>query len=97
MLLFNERYCNFRNSLNHSSMKGLEANDLGSYFMQFLSILRNIPPVCHFRSMSDENENAFKKLQEMDTQLSREIWNTEAIGIHLCEIWIGYTLVLKTL
>ncbi|GJW26514.1 hypothetical protein Tco_0040325 [Tanacetum coccineum] len=24
------------------------------------------------RSMSDENKNAFKKLQEMDTQLSRE-------------------------
>ncbi|GJX48621.1 Myb-binding protein 1A-like protein [Tanacetum coccineum] len=56
----------------HAVASGLEANDLGSYFMRFLSVLRNIPSVSLFRSLSDEDENAFKKLQEMETQLSRE-------------------------
>nr|GEW20340.1 DNA polymerase V [Tanacetum cinerariifolium] len=56
----------------HAVASGLEANDLGSYFMRFLSVLRNIPSVSLFRSLSDEDEKAFKKLQEMETQLSRE-------------------------
>lgn len=56
----------------HAVASGLEANDLGSYFMRFLSILRNIPSVALFRSLSDEDEKAFKKLQAMETRLSRE-------------------------
>nr|GEW74633.1 myb-binding protein 1A-like protein [Tanacetum cinerariifolium] len=57
----------------HAVASGLEANDLGSYFMRFLSVLCNIPSVSLFRSLSDEDEKAFKKLQEMETQLSREV------------------------
>ncbi|KAL4581071.1 hypothetical protein LXL04_017279 [Taraxacum kok-saghyz] len=57
---------------NHAVASGLEANDLGSYFMRFLGVLRNIPSVSLFRSLSDDDEKAFKKLQAMETRLSRE-------------------------
>ncbi|KAK0588417.1 hypothetical protein LWI29_000672 [Acer saccharum] len=71
---------------SHSLAKGPEASDLGSYFMRFLSTLRNIPSVSLFRSLSDEDEKAFKKLQEMETKLSREERNcglsTDAIKLH---------------
>ncbi|KAM0028732.1 putative DNA-directed DNA polymerase [Helianthus debilis subsp. tardiflorus] len=56
----------------HAVASGREANDLGSYFMRFLSILRNIPSVSLFRALSDDDEKAFRKLQAMETQLSRE-------------------------
>ncbi|KAJ6964929.1 hypothetical protein NC652_002988 [Populus alba x Populus x berolinensis] len=56
----------------HSLASGLEHSDLGSYFMRFLSTLGNIPSVSLFRSLSDEDEKAFEKLQEMETRLSRE-------------------------
>ncbi|GLT70330.1 hypothetical protein SLA2020_424240 [Shorea laevis] len=55
-----------------SIVNGLEPNDLSSYFMRFLSTLRNIPSVSFFRNLSDDDENAIKKLQEMETRLSRE-------------------------
>ncbi|XP_044507401.1 myb-binding protein 1A-like protein [Mangifera indica] len=51
---------------------GLEPSDLGSYFMRFLSTLRNIPSVSLFRSLSADDEKTLKKLQEMETRLSRE-------------------------
>ncbi|XP_059313830.1 rDNA transcriptional regulator pol5 isoform X1 [Lycium ferocissimum] len=51
---------------------GLEANDLGAYFMRFLTTLRNIPSVSLFRSLSDDDEEAIKKLQSMESQLSRQ-------------------------
>ncbi|CAN4107855.1 unnamed protein product [Withania somnifera] len=51
---------------------GLEANDLGAYFMRFLTILRNIPSVSLFRSLGDDDEEAIKKLQAMECQLSRQ-------------------------
>ncbi|XP_022952434.1 DNA polymerase V [Cucurbita moschata] len=57
---------------SHGLVNGLEPNDLGSYFMRFLSTLRNIPSVSLFRRLSDEDEDAFKKLQEMETRLWRE-------------------------
>ncbi|KAF9665861.1 hypothetical protein SADUNF_Sadunf16G0168800 [Salix dunnii] len=60
----------------HSLASGLEHSDLGSYFMRFLSTLRNIPSVSLFRSLSDEDEKAFEKLQEMETRLSREEKNS---------------------
>ena len=58
---------------SHGLVNGLEPNDLGSYFMRFLSTLRNIPSVSLFRRLSDEDEDAFKKLQEMETRLWREV------------------------
>ncbi|XP_043711962.1 rDNA transcriptional regulator pol5-like [Telopea speciosissima] len=51
---------------------GLEPNDLGSYFMRFLNTLCNIPSVSLFRSLSDEDGKAFKKLQAMETRLAQE-------------------------
>ncbi|KAJ6985081.1 rDNA transcriptional regulator pol5-like [Populus alba x Populus x berolinensis] len=55
-----------------SLSSGLDHSDLGSYFMRFLSTLRNIPSVSLFRSLSDDDEKAFEKLQEMESSLSRE-------------------------
>ncbi|KAK6156746.1 hypothetical protein DH2020_010994 [Rehmannia glutinosa] len=56
----------------HAVASGLEANDLGSYFMRFLNILRNIPSVSLSRALNIDDEKAFKKLQAMESQLSRE-------------------------
>ncbi|XP_044491114.1 uncharacterized protein LOC123215113 isoform X2 [Mangifera indica] len=57
---------------SRSFPNGLEPNDLGSYFMRFLSTLCNIPSVSLFRSLSEDDEKALKKLQEMETKLYRE-------------------------
>ncbi|GFS34513.1 DNA polymerase V family [Actinidia rufa] len=57
---------------DHLVTSGLETSDLGSYFMRFLSTLSNIPSVSLFRALSDEDEKAFKKMQAMETRLSRE-------------------------
>ncbi|XP_071736935.1 uncharacterized protein [Rutidosis leptorrhynchoides] len=56
----------------HVVTSGLEANDLGSYFMRFVSVLHNIPSVSFFRSLNDEDEKVFKNLQAMETHLSTE-------------------------
>lgn len=56
----------------HAAPSGLDSNDLGSYFIRFLGTLCNIPSVSLFRVLSDDDEKAFKKLQAMETQLSRE-------------------------
>ncbi|KAA8545689.1 hypothetical protein F0562_020860 [Nyssa sinensis] len=70
----------------HAVASGLEANDLGSYFMRFLSTLCNIPSVSLFRALSNEDEKAFKKLQAIENQLSREERNcglsTDANKLH---------------
>ncbi|KAJ6409384.1 hypothetical protein OIU84_008977 [Salix udensis] len=70
----------------HSMSSGLEHGDLGSYFMRFLSTLRNIPSVSLFRSLSDDDEKAFEKLQEMEIRLSREekncVISVEANKLH---------------
>ncbi|KAI8025671.1 rDNA transcriptional regulator pol5 [Camellia lanceoleosa] len=57
---------------SHLMASGLETNDLGSYFMQFLNTLCNIPSVSLFMTLNKEDEKAFKKLQAMETRLSRE-------------------------
>lgn len=57
---------------HHAAVGGLESNDLGSYFMRFLSTLCNIPTVSLFRVLNNDDEKAFKKLQAMEAQLSRE-------------------------
>ncbi|KAL5999305.1 hypothetical protein ACLOJK_040756 [Asimina triloba] len=51
---------------------GSESSDLGSYFMRFLVTLCSIPSVSLFRPLSNEDEKAFKKLQAMESHLSRE-------------------------
>ncbi|XP_073123017.1 uncharacterized protein [Henckelia pumila] len=56
----------------HSVASGTDANDLGSYFMRFLSILCNIPSVSLSRVMNIDDEKAFKKLQAMESELSRQ-------------------------
>ncbi|XP_071696370.1 uncharacterized protein [Rutidosis leptorrhynchoides] len=56
----------------HAVTSGLEADDLGSYFMRFVSVLHNIPSVSFFRSLNDEDEKVFKNLQAMETHLSTE-------------------------
>ncbi|XP_052191832.1 uncharacterized protein LOC127801057 isoform X2 [Diospyros lotus] len=57
---------------SHMGTSVLDTNDLGSYFMRFLGTLCNIPSVSLFRTLSSEDEKAFKKLQAMETRLSRE-------------------------
>ncbi|KAI3841024.1 hypothetical protein MKX03_018255 [Papaver bracteatum] len=49
-----------------------EPNDLGLYFMRFLSTLCNIPSISIYRPLNDVDGKAFKKLQEMETHLSQE-------------------------
>ncbi|PIN03112.1 putative MYB-binding protein [Handroanthus impetiginosus] len=56
----------------HAVASVAEANDLGSYFMRFLNILSNIPSVSLSRTLNTDDETAFKKLQAMESQLSRE-------------------------
>ncbi|XP_019239741.1 PREDICTED: DNA polymerase V-like [Nicotiana attenuata] len=56
----------------HVVASGPEANDLGAYFMRFLATLQNIPSVSLFRSLSDDDEEALKKLQSVESQLSRQ-------------------------
>lgn len=50
----------------------LETNDLGQYFMHFLGTLCTIPSVSLVRPLSDQDEKAFKRLQAMESRLSRE-------------------------
>ncbi|KAL8060842.1 hypothetical protein ABFX02_02G051300 [Erythranthe guttata] len=70
----------------HAVVSGVEANDLGSYFMRFLGILRNIPSVSLSRALDADDEEAFKKLQATESQLSKEERNsglsTDANKLH---------------
>ncbi|KAL1564588.1 DNA-directed DNA polymerase [Salvia divinorum] len=56
----------------HAVASCVEAKDLGSYFMRFLGILYNIPSVSLSRALNSDDEKAFKKLQAMESQLSKE-------------------------
>lgn len=56
----------------HALTSSLETSDLGCYFMRFLGTLCTIPSVSLVRSLSNEDEKAFKKLQVMESTLSRE-------------------------
>lgn len=66
---------------------GLEANDLGAYFMRFFSTLHNIPSVSLFRSLSDDDKNTFERLEAMEKSLYREERNcglsTDANKLHV--------------
>ncbi|KAL3614421.1 hypothetical protein CASFOL_042495 [Castilleja foliolosa] len=56
----------------HAVASGVEANDLGSYFMRFINILSSIPSVSLSKALDADDEKVFKKLQAMESQLSRE-------------------------
>jgi DNA polymerase phi len=58
----------------HVLSNGLEPNDLGSYFMRFLSTLRNIPSVSLFRNLSDKDKNTFEKLEATENRLYIEVY-----------------------
>lgn len=55
----------------------LEQNSLGSVFTRYLGALCNIPSVSLFRSLSNEDDKALKKLQSMEMRLSREERNCD--------------------
>lgn len=61
-----------------SEANNLEKNDLGYFFMRFLGTLCNIPSVSLFRSLDTEDDGAFKKLQALESRLSREERNAES-------------------
>ncbi|CAL9079455.1 unnamed protein product [Musa textilis] len=60
-----------RGESSHAST-GIEFNDLGSYFVCLLNTLYNIPSVSLYRTLTSEDEKAFKKLLSMESRLSQE-------------------------
>ncbi|KAL3621022.1 hypothetical protein CASFOL_035934 [Castilleja foliolosa] len=70
----------------HAVVSGVEADDLGSYFMRFLNILSSIPSVSLSKALNVDDEKVFKKLQAMESKLSREERNcglsTDASKLH---------------
>ncbi|XVE49423.1 hypothetical protein DITRI_Ditri01bG0081300 [Diplodiscus trichospermus] len=80
-----------------SLANGLEPNDLGCYFMRFFSTLRNIPSVSLFRTLNDEDEQAVRKLLDMESKLYKEERNcglsSDANKLHA----LRYLLILMLL
>uniref|UniRef100_A0A0E0CF55 DNA polymerase V n=1 Tax=Oryza meridionalis TaxID=40149 RepID=A0A0E0CF55_9ORYZ len=50
----------------------VKSNDLGFYFMRFINTLCNIPSVSLFRTLSSNDDNAFKKLLDVESLLFYE-------------------------
>ncbi|XP_006646852.2 uncharacterized protein LOC102702348 [Oryza brachyantha] len=50
----------------------IKSNDLGFYFMRFINTLCNIPSVSLFRTLSTNDDNAFKKLLDVESLLFYE-------------------------
>lgn len=69
----------------HALPNSLETNDLGCYFMRFLGTLCTIPSVSLVRPLSNEDEKTFKKLQALESTLSREVIEND-IFISICTI-----------
>ncbi|KAF3779787.1 DNA polymerase V [Nymphaea thermarum] len=82
---------------NESDM--FRTDDLGSYFMHFLDTLCNIPSVSLFRSLSKEDEQAFKKLQSMESRLlkmeEREIDGSKVYAMRFLLIQLLLQVLLK--
>lgn len=55
-------------------LKGIECNDLGSYFMCFLKTLCSIPSVSLYRTLSNDDEKAFKEILAMESRLFHEVY-----------------------
>ncbi|XP_074344144.1 rDNA transcriptional regulator pol5 [Apium graveolens] len=56
----------------HPVVGGLEANDLGSYFMLFFKAVLQIPSLSLFRTLSNEDKKALENLQATEIHLCRE-------------------------
>jgi DNA polymerase phi len=56
----------------HVANEGM-ANDLGFYFMRFISTVCNIPSVTLFRMLSSNDNNAFKQLLTIESMLFQEV------------------------
>uniref|UniRef100_A0ACD5TCC4 Uncharacterized protein n=2 Tax=Avena sativa TaxID=4498 RepID=A0ACD5TCC4_AVESA len=50
----------------------VKSNDLGSYFMRFINTVCNIPSVSLFRTLSSNDDNAFKKTLATESALFQE-------------------------
>lgn len=61
-----------RGEVSNVISSGLEKNDLGSFFMCFLKTSCNIPSVSLYRKLSEKDQEAFKKLQEIESKLLQE-------------------------
>lgn len=53
----------------------VKSNDLGFYFMRFINTVCNIPSVSLFRTLSNNDGNAFKKLLAIESMLFHEVCN----------------------
>ena len=62
-----------RGEVSNITSSSTERNDLGSYFMCFLKTLCNIPSVSLYRTLSEKDDEAFKKLQEIESRLLQEV------------------------
>jgi DNA polymerase phi len=51
----------------------VKSNDLGYYFMRFINTVCNIPSVSLFRTLSGNDDNAFKKLLAIESMLFHEV------------------------
>ncbi|KAF8677092.1 hypothetical protein HU200_046555 [Digitaria exilis] len=56
-----------------------KSNDLGYYFMRFINTVCNIPSVSLFRTLSSNDDNAFKKLLAIESMLSKRFVQLSAI------------------
>lgn len=61
-----------RGEVSNIASGGPERNDLGSYLMCFLKTLCNIPSVSLYRTLSGRDQEAFDKLQEIESKLLQE-------------------------
>lgn len=53
----------------------VKSNDLGYYLMRFINTVCNIPSVTLFRTLSGNDDNAFKKLMAVESMLFHEVCN----------------------
>ncbi|VAI43275.1 myb-binding protein 1A-like protein [Triticum dicoccoides] len=53
-------------------VSGVKSNDLGFYFMRFINTVCNIPSVSLFRTLSSNDDNAFKKTLATESALFQE-------------------------
>lgn len=54
-------------------VSGVKSNDLGFYFMRFINTVCNIPSVSLFRTLSSNDDNAFKKTLATESALFQEV------------------------
>jgi DNA polymerase phi len=67
----------------------IKSNDLGFYFMRFINTVCNIPSVSLFRTLSSNDDNAFKKTLATESALFQEVLYLSAV---LLGSFIAYML-----